>query len=44
MPYMMGDVAGWMMVLMFLIPLVFFALLAVLVAWVIRSGRGTTGA
>lgn len=44
MPHMMGDVAGWMMALMFLIPLMFFVLLAVLVAWVIRSGRATTGA
>ena len=44
MPYMMGDMAGWMMALMFLVPLAFLALLAVLVAWVIRSGRATTGA
>ena len=44
MPYMTGGMAGWMVVLMFLVPLVFTALIVVLIAWVIRSGRGRTGA
>lgn len=39
MPDMMGGMTGWMMVLMFLVPMLFAALLAVLVAWVIRAGR-----
>lgn len=44
MPDMMGWMAGWMMALTFLIPVVFFALLALLVVWVIRSSRDTNGA
>ena len=37
----MAGAAGWMMALMFLIPVVFFALLVV---WVIRSSRDAKGA
>ena len=40
MPYLMdGGTMGWMMVLVYLLPLLLVGLLAVLLAWVIRSGR-----
>ena len=39
MPYMTDGMAGWMLVLMFLGPLLFIALIAVLIGWAIRSGR-----
>lgn len=44
MPDMMAGMAGWMMVLMFLVPLLFVALIALLIAWVVRSGRGVPDA
>lgn len=44
MPYLMSGMAGWMVALMFLVPLVFIALIAVLIAWVIRSGGGAPSA
>ena len=41
---LMAGVAGWMMALMLLMSVVFFALLALLVVWVVRSGRDTNSA
>lgn len=39
MPDMMGGMAGWMMALIFLVPLLFLVLLAVVIAWMVRAGR-----
>lgn len=44
MTYWMDGMAGWMVVLMFLGPLLFIALIAVLIGWAIRSGRGVPDA
>ena len=44
MPYMMAGAAGWMMVFMLLVPLLFIVLAAALIAWAIRAGSYAQGA
>lgn len=41
MPDVMGGMMSWMMALMVLIPLLVIVLAAAVIAWAIRSSRGT---